>query len=129
VPASRRATTALVVALATAAAVVLYVVDPSQHALTPPCAFRTFTGLACPGCGLTRAAHALLHGDLAQAFSLNPWGFVSGPLLAGFLAAPAVTSPAVSHRTRTVLAWTGAILTLAFWIWRNTPGYPFATVT
>lgn len=107
----------------------LYLVDPSQHALTPPCAFRTFTGLACPGCGLTRAAHALLHGDLALAFSLNPWGFVSGPLLAGFFVAPSLAPPAISQRARTALAWTGALVTLAFWIWRNTPGYPFATVT
>ena len=128
-PAFRGATTALVVALVTAATAVLYVVDPTQYTLTPPCAFRTVTGLACPGCGLTRAAHALLHGEVAQAFSLNPWSFVSGPLLAGFLAAPVVTSPTVSRRTRTVLAWTGAILTLAFWVWRNTPGYPFAVVT
>jgi len=129
VPADRRATTPAVVALATVAAVVLYLVDPSQHALTPPCAFRTFTGLACPGCGLTRAAHALLHGDVAQAFSLNPWGFVSGPLLAGFLAAPSLTDRAASERLRRVLAWSGALLTLAFWIWRNTPTYPFANVT
>lgn len=128
-PRAGRATAALVVALATSAAAVLYLVDPSQHALTPPCAFRTFTGLACPGCGLTRAVHALLHGQLAHAFSLNPWAFVSAPMLGAFIAVPSVTPPGVSRTTRTVLAWTGGLLTLAFWIWRNTPGYPFATVT
>lgn len=126
---SRRATAAFAVALATVGAVVLYRVDPAQHALTLPCAFRTVTGLACPGCGFTRAAHALLHGEIARAFSLNPWSFVSAPLLAAFFAAPSVAPPSRSHRTRVVLAWTGAALTLAFWIWRNTQGYPFATVT
>lgn len=126
---SRRATASLAVALVTVATAVLYVVDPSQYALTPPCAFRTFTGFACPGCGLTRAAHALLHGQYAQAFSLNPWGFVGGPLLAAFFAVPRFTAPEASHRTRAVLAWVGAVLTVAFWIWRNSTAYPFATVT
>lgn len=124
-----RSAAALAAALAIVATVVLYVVDPSQHALTPPCAFRVVTGLACPGCGLTRAAHAMLHGDVAGAFSLNPWSFVSVPLLAAFFAAPSLAEPQASHRARRALAWAGAILTLAFWIWRNTAGYPFATVT
>jgi hypothetical protein len=38
----------------------------------PPCTFRELTGWACPGCGGTRAAHYLLHGDLRQALRLNP---------------------------------------------------------
>lgn len=38
------------------------------------CAFAMATRHPCPGCGTTRAASALLHGDLAQAFRYNPMG-------------------------------------------------------
>ena len=36
------------------------------------CPFALSTGMACPGCGMTRAASRLLHGDLASAVSLHP---------------------------------------------------------
>ena len=38
----------------------------------PPCLFRLLTGHYCIGCGLTRALHALVHGDLPRALSMNP---------------------------------------------------------
>lgn len=38
---------------------------------TAPCVFHGLTGLPCPLCGGTRAASALLHGDLARALHLN----------------------------------------------------------
>jgi hypothetical protein len=39
--------------------------------LIPPCPFHAVTGLWCPGCGATRATHALLHGDVSAAFGYN----------------------------------------------------------
>jgi hypothetical protein len=36
------------------------------------CLFRRITGLACPGCGLTRAFVALARGDLAAAIAFHP---------------------------------------------------------
>lgn len=36
------------------------------------CLWKHVTGLPCAGCGGTRAADALLHGDLAAAFVMNP---------------------------------------------------------
>jgi hypothetical protein len=37
-----------------------------------PCPFRLLTGWNCPLCGGTRMGGALLHGDLAAAWSFNP---------------------------------------------------------
>lgn len=120
-------TMALAIVLLAATAVV-YAIDPTQHRLTLPCPYLTLTGWACPGCGLTRSLHFLLHGDVARAFSYNPWAFVSGPALAAFVALPVVTAEPRASRWRTVLAWGMLVVTLAFWIWRNTTGYPFVRV-
>lgn len=46
--------------------------DPSAPgSLFPTCAFRQVTGLWCPGCGLTRGFHEMLHGHLGTALSYN----------------------------------------------------------
>lgn len=46
----------------------------------PGCIFRKLTGIECPGCGMTRAAHALLNGRISEAFSFNPVGIILLPL-------------------------------------------------
>jgi hypothetical protein len=38
------------------------------------CPFKVVTGLPCPGCGMTRAAIALLHGDPGASFYYHPLG-------------------------------------------------------
>ena len=40
------------------------------------CATRRFAGLACPGCGLTRAFTALARGDWAAAWALHPFALL-----------------------------------------------------
>ena len=37
-----------------------------------PCLFRSLTGLYCPGCGGTRAAKFLLHGDICKSLWYHP---------------------------------------------------------
>lgn len=39
--------------------------------VSPGCVFRRLTGIACPGCGGTRAAQAILHGDMMAACRYN----------------------------------------------------------
>ena len=46
------------------------------------CVFRDTTGWPCPGCGLTRAADRLVHGELALAFDAHPLGTVAYLLFA-----------------------------------------------
>jgi hypothetical protein len=47
----------------------VYLVDPNPADNPyPRCLLKVATGIDCPGCGGTRALHALLHGDVAGAF-------------------------------------------------------------
>lgn len=41
------------------------------------CPFKLVTGYPCPSCGTTRSISALLHGNILEAFMINPLGIVS----------------------------------------------------
>jgi hypothetical protein len=56
--------------LLVAGAAYVGVVTPGEGR-TIPCPFHAATGLWCPGCGMTRAAHRLLRADLLGALSFN----------------------------------------------------------
>jgi len=58
-----------VAALVTGALVFFF--NPATHHFYPACQFHRLTGLNCPGCGMTRALYALLHGDFAVAWQDN----------------------------------------------------------
>src|SRR5215203_7501654 len=45
--------------------------NPTTAGFFPVCPFYSMTGLACPGCGMTRGLHALLHGDVLTALDYN----------------------------------------------------------
>ena len=76
----------------------------------PPCMFFSATGLHCPGCGLTRCLHALAHGDLAQAFSMNPL------LLALLLLTPLFIAWSLGWRPRRLQPLARLMSTATFWI-------------
>jgi hypothetical protein len=58
-------------ALALSLAALLRIRPPSGFPFYPPCLFREWTGLACPGCGATHALAALLAGRVAEAAHCN----------------------------------------------------------
>ena len=64
-----------------ALAVVIGYLARDLFSALPPCPFRAMTGIACPGCGTTRAAHAVLEGHLLDALRFNPLIFVAGAAL------------------------------------------------
>jgi hypothetical protein len=73
-PAGSSPATALTVwlgAAIAAAAVALWLatLGPGE---TTICLLRNWTGVPCPGCGVTRSIAALIRGDYAEAFSLHP---------------------------------------------------------
>lgn len=93
----------------------------------PPCMFHQFTGLYCIGCGLTRGLHALVHGDIAGAFAMNPLGMLLLaliPLMAawGMGWQPRVLRPVMDTVMEPKLwLW----LLPGYWIARNLPWFPF----
>ena len=46
------------------------------------CFMRRFTGIGCPGCGLTRCFISLAHGNLNAAWSYNPAGLLLFAIIA-----------------------------------------------
>jgi hypothetical protein len=40
------------------------------------CVLARVAHVPCPGCGTTRTAVSLAHGDVGRALALNPWGLV-----------------------------------------------------
>ncbi|WP_407564292.1 DUF2752 domain-containing protein [Streptomyces sp. 184] len=61
-------------------------VDPNEPGTYPPCPLLAYTGLACPGCGGLRCAHALAHGDLPAALGANALVVAGAAVLALVLA-------------------------------------------
>lgn len=53
------------------AGALLYAVDPNEPGHYPMCPTRWLFGIDCPGCGVLRATHALLHGDVPAALDHN----------------------------------------------------------
>ena len=113
------------------AAVYLFIFEPGKTGYFPVCTFRALTGFACPGCGSTRGLHALLHGDVVAAFKFNPLFVLSLPFL--LYAFFRFTSAAIQGRqlkgnqldAKYIRIIFGVVL--FFWIFRNTPFYPFAS--
>ncbi len=98
--------------------------------LFPKCLLRQWTGFHCPGCGMTRAVDATLHGRLLEAFAYNPLIMVLLPLTLIAVAFELVAwvwdrPPIIRYRVNKRLAlWLLAIV-LVFGILRNIPSWPF----
>ena len=79
-----------------------------------PCPIKYILGVSCPGCGMTRAAAALLSGDLAMAFHYHPlWLFVAVAVI--------VLAVALLKRWDRLYKYTlivGVAVMFAVWAWR-----------
>ncbi len=60
---------------------ILYAIWCNLTELGIPCIFRLLLGIKCPGCGMTHAAVAMTHLDIAGAFSYNKLSVTVVPLL------------------------------------------------
>jgi Protein of unknown function (DUF2752) len=129
--ANRRLSVVAIWGLLIAGSVYLFIFEPGKTGLFPPCLFRLCTGLTCPGCGSTRALHQLVHGHIEAAFLLNPLLMLALPVL--FFALLRHSSFAFRGKTPRPNALPAAyiylifVVVLSFWIFRNTPFYPFSS--
>lgn len=64
---------------------VLYLAAVELLGVSLPCPFHLVTGFDCPGCGVTRMAVALLHGDFLAAWQANPALLLALPVLGWML--------------------------------------------
>ena len=129
--AKRQMMAALLWATLAAGAVYLYLFEPGKSGFFPACPFRMLTGFNCPGCGSTRGLHRLLHGDVVAAFEFNPLLIISLPFL--LYALMRYTSAALGgqplnwNRLNARYISTLIVVIISFWVFRNTPFYPFSS--
>lgn len=109
----------------------LLLFEPGKSGFFLACPFRKITGFTCPGCGSTRAMHRLIHGDVIAAFQFNPLFVLALPLLLYVLVR--YTDAAIRGKTlnpnrlNAKYIWVLFVVILSFWIFRNTPFYPFVS--
>jgi uncharacterized protein DUF2752 len=127
----RRSTVVAIWSLIIAGAAYLFFFEPGKSGFFPACPFRSLTGFTCPGCGTTRALHQILHGHFDAAFALNPLLLLALPfILFALLRYSVIVMRGGLPRPNALPApyiYTIFFVILSFWIFRNTPFYPFVS--
>lgn len=127
--ATERILAAAGVAVTAAGAAYVWLFNPTTEGLFPVCPLLKLTGIACPGCGLTRAFHALFHLDIPAALGFNAmfplYAFVFGYLFVamGFIALSGRPLKFQIFKTGYIAGF--MIAALVFAVVRNLPVYPF----
>ncbi len=87
--------------------------------ISPGCTFRRLTGLACPGCGGTRALRALISGEPWAALRYNPFIIAALPILLTEYLRSWRDTPSVRSRAYCILLQLFAAATILWGIGRN----------
>ena len=100
-----------------------YLRNPFEPGAFPTCLLYASTGTYCPGCGGLRAVHQVLHGQIADAISLNALAIlvvIPVTLVAlGWWMGAAAGLDWRPPRLHPAVYWGAAALVLAFWVLRN----------
>ncbi len=103
--------------------------DPKTAGFFPVCPLYSLTGIACPGCGLTRGFHALFNGDVTTALHYNALIplfaliFAFGLILMTLVAVKGSAIPKWVYSPKLLFAF--FVLLIVFGVLRNLPFYPF----
>jgi hypothetical protein len=127
----RRSTVVAIWLLFIAGAAYLFIFEPGKSGFFPACPFRFLTGFTCPGCGSARALHHILHGHFDTAFTFNPLLLLAIPfLLFALIRYSVIVMRGGVPRPNALPApyiYAMFVIILSFWIFRNTPFYPFVS--
>jgi hypothetical protein len=105
---------------------VVFFFNPGTHGFYPVCLFHALTGLNCPGCGMTRALYALLHGNLRLALKDNALFVVTLGGLAAWGARLIFRKSKNQPATFNVppkFIWVFLAVAFVFAVLRNLPGF------
>jgi len=104
-----------------------FFVEPANGNL-PTCFFHQITGFYCPGCGVQRSFHALLHGYILTAVGYNLLFVLCLPFIIyfvlGYVLGKKVSSSSFIYKPNFSL--TVLIVVISFWVLRNLPFTPFS---
>jgi hypothetical protein len=106
----------------------VFFLNPATHKFYPVCQFHRLTGLNCPGCGMTRALYALLHGELATALHDNAlFVFALGTLAirGGWFGANKFRGRATGEFFPAKWLWPLLAVAVVFTVLRNLPAFAF----
>jgi hypothetical protein len=125
--AGRVAAGGMVAAMAAGSAFVAYS-DPAKLTMFPACPLLALTGIACPGCGLTRAFHSAFNGHIIPALDFNilmpVWALIFGYVFVSLLVLAVRGRGLPMWPTAPKFLWTFMIVLLAFGVLRNIPIWP-----
>ena len=120
------------VVTALAGSAFLWFFNPTNASFFPVCPLYKMTGIACPGCGLTRGFHALFHGDILTALDYNAllpvFAFVLGYFFMSMTLVAARGRGLSVRLFHPAAIWGFLIAALVFVVLRNLPVYPFSII-
>jgi hypothetical protein len=114
--------------IAAGAILLLYFFVEPKNGILPKCFFHELTGLFCPGCGVQRSFHALLHGHVLTAIDHNLLFILFLPLIIYFMLAFVLGKKhsSSSFIYKPAFSFTVVVIVVSFWVLRNIPVTPFA---
>lgn len=111
----------LIIVLCLSGAILFFMLDP-ESIFFPKCLFHSITGYSCPGCGLQRAIHDLLHLNISGAFRHNAFLVCSLPLVALLVILErrqSTHTKIYAFLSSKVFIFSLILLVLGWWILRN----------
>jgi len=102
--------------------------NPQTHGFYPVCQFHRLTGWNCPGCGMTRALYALLHGEFLKALHDNALllcGLILLALRGGWWGIKELCGRANGEFFPAKYVWPLLAVALVFSVLRNLPAFTY----